>query len=530
VFSAAPDSDGTSIEARATAAMPDRVRRVGRLVLALALAGYVATSGGSMATDIMSYEVTKGMVERGSVAMSYNVYAMDAHRGVDGRYYAPYGIGQALYSIPFYLAGVAAERVSGLSVGKPEAIRKSVVVLGNTVATALAIWVAFLFAWRISGNTRAAVANALILGFATLLWPYAKFGFNAPLSMLSVLFGTYAVWVGVRASRPWMLVFGGAGLGSALLVRHELALACLPIGVWIAAESGFDVAKTVKRGALVAAPVVAAGLLVLFYNYTRFGNPFDTGYLRDETVSFIPVWEGLFGLLASPGRSFFLYSPITLAGVAGLVWLARLDRSTALLFAGHVVVVLLFYASLVHWDADRSYGPRYLLPLIPWLVLPLTAVNARSVSPTIRKLVGAVAVLSVLIQLPGVLVDFSKVGYTAKVGHRDYLQRRWTWEAAGLRLNSRAAAEILPHTARHFAGTEPLPVIEPAHGEGRDFAEQFANSLDFWWISLFYLRAVSGPVALGLGTALLGLVALAWSRIQRELARQDRLSQARTSS
>ena len=41
------------------------------------------------------YEVTKGIVEHGTVAMSYNVFQMDAHRGVDGRYYAPYGIGHA---------------------------------------------------------------------------------------------------------------------------------------------------------------------------------------------------------------------------------------------------------------------------------------------------------------------------------------------------------------------------------------------------------------------------------------------------
>ena len=41
------------------------------------------TTGGSMATDIMSYEVTKGIVEHATVAMSYNVFQMDAHRGAE---------------------------------------------------------------------------------------------------------------------------------------------------------------------------------------------------------------------------------------------------------------------------------------------------------------------------------------------------------------------------------------------------------------------------------------------------------------
>src|SRR5262245_53919014 len=94
-----------------------RVPRVGRLIFLLALSVYLAATGGSMATDIMSYEVTKGIVEQGTVSMSYNVFQMDAHRGVDGRYYAPYGIGHAVYSIPFYAAARLAERASGLALG-----------------------------------------------------------------------------------------------------------------------------------------------------------------------------------------------------------------------------------------------------------------------------------------------------------------------------------------------------------------------------------------------------------------------------
>src|SRR3954454_12846061 len=105
--------------------MPADVSRSGRLVFLLALVVYLATTGGSMATDIMSYEVTKGIVERGSVAMSYNVFQMEAHRGVDGRYYAPYGIGHAVYSVPFYAAARLVERISGAGLGKPEVLPKA---------------------------------------------------------------------------------------------------------------------------------------------------------------------------------------------------------------------------------------------------------------------------------------------------------------------------------------------------------------------------------------------------------------------
>ena len=85
------------------------VKRAARLVFLFSLCLYAATTGGSMATDIMTYEVTKAIVEQNSVALPYNVFGMEAHRGVDGRYYAPYGIGHALYSVPFYMLGRVAD-------------------------------------------------------------------------------------------------------------------------------------------------------------------------------------------------------------------------------------------------------------------------------------------------------------------------------------------------------------------------------------------------------------------------------------
>ena len=474
----------------------------------LALAVYLATTGGSMATDIMSYEVTKGIVEHGTVAMSGNIFQMDAHRGVDGRYYAPYGIGHAIYSIPFYAAARVAEKASGLALGKPEVLPKAGFVVGSAFAAALAVWVAFLFAWRISNDVGAAAQTAVAVGFGTLLWTYAKFGFNAPLATLCVLFGTYGVWVGARLNRSGMLILGGVGLGAALLVKHELALVCLPIGVWLIAESKRDWRLVLKRGLLSGTPVVVAVLITLYYNQARFGNPFDTGYLRDETLGVGSFWVGLAGLLFSPGRSVFIYSPIVIGGIAAMVALRRRDLSTMLLFAGEFAILLYFYSSLVNWDAERSYGPRYLLPVIPLLVLPIAGLISKQ-----RALVGLV-VLSVIIQVPGVLVDFSKVGAARVIGPRTETERQWTWDATGLAINTRASLAAIPENARRLASGE-RPPIQPGRVSTRDFSDQFAFSLDFWWLYLFYLRVVSAPVAIALGAACLAAIALFSARLRR---------------
>ena len=96
---------------------------------------------------------------------------MEAHRGVDGRYYAPYGIGHALYSVPFYMLGRAADRFTEGSIGRSESVRKAGMTLGSVVAAAISVWLMFWFAFALTGRSGPSVMTALSLGCATALWP-----------------------------------------------------------------------------------------------------------------------------------------------------------------------------------------------------------------------------------------------------------------------------------------------------------------------------------------------------------------------
>lgn len=132
-------------------------------VFAIVLCVYVTTTGGSYATDVASYEVTKNLVQHGTVAMSYNVLDTEAERGVDGRYYAPVGLAHPLFGVPFYALSRAVRSAFGLALGKPETLDKAAVVTGSAVAAALCAPTAFLFAWRLSGSTNAALMVAFAL-------------------------------------------------------------------------------------------------------------------------------------------------------------------------------------------------------------------------------------------------------------------------------------------------------------------------------------------------------------------------------
>ena len=472
-------------------------------VFAVVFGVYVTTTGGSYATDLASYEVTKNLSRHGSFAMTYNVLATEAERGLDGQYYAPVGVAHPLFGIPFYLASRAVQSLVPLNVGKPESLDKAAVVTGSAVAPALCAPAAFLFAIALGQTTVGALVAAFGLAFGTTLWPYSKFGFNAPLATMFLLWATYWTWRGGRSARNRQLVLGGALLAGALLTRHEMAVMAAPLGVWLLYEHRDTPRLACRRLAFLATPVTVGVGLWMWYNVARFGHPFDTGLMRDPNVAFdTPLVTGLAGLLASPGRSLFLYAPLTIVGVAALPVLARRDRSTAFLFGGMTLIQLLVIARMHQWDGGESYGPRYLIPILPYLVIPVASLIPLASRHLAWPLATAL-VASVAVQVPGVLLDYSKIQneYARQTPGYSIAMSRHTWAAAPLPLNTKAALRAVPENVRYLTGRAPLPPVDRTGVEAeRDFSQQFAFSLDFWWLYLFYLGAVPavGAVVLGL--------------------------------
>jgi len=497
------------------------------MAAALAWCVYAATTGGSFATDLASYEVTRSLVETRSVAMRYDVLGTESERGVDGRFYAPVGIGHPVFGVPFYLAARIIG-AAGFRPGKPESLTKAAVVFGSTVAAAGCVFFAYLLVWQIWQDDQRAAAASLLLAFATPLWVYAKFGFNAPLATMCVTAAAWGFWTGTRTENPKWLVLGGTALGYALLTRHEMVIAVVPAAVWLWVESGAERGRRLRWLVSAGTPIALAVLVWMTYNYARFGNVFDTGLLRDPNVRVdTPLLVGLHGLLLSPGRSLLLYAPLSLAGLLALGYQWREDRPTAMFFALNVLVFLVFTSGMHQWDGGESYGPRYLVPMLPFVTLPVARWLGPGARRSARRLVLALAAAGVAVQVPGVAVDFNKAQLAFARSRPDYsiALTRYTWEGAPLALNARTAAVAIPENLRYLTGRAIPPATEASNDESnRDFSQQFAFSLDFWWLYLFYLGALPRWAAL---TAPLGLLATAWWLSRRLLRHPARRSPER---
>ncbi len=145
----------------------------GRWLFWLALGVYFFTAGGSLTTTdaVVAFDVTRNIVERGTVATSGNLLGMDAFRGADGRYYSPFGLLQSVYNIPFYVAGTSFVEVSGITAGRPDSIPKAFVALGQVLVSAWIVWQIFWLCLFVTKDEQAAALAALTAGFGSVLWP-----------------------------------------------------------------------------------------------------------------------------------------------------------------------------------------------------------------------------------------------------------------------------------------------------------------------------------------------------------------------
>ncbi len=499
-------------------------RRAGRLVAVAVLCIYLTTAGGSLTSvdAVMTYEVTKSLVTHGTA--SFDRPGINNHPGVDGRYYSPFGIGQSLFNIPFYAASRAASEALGIRLGRADMLEKAGVALGSAVAAAGAVWVVFLFAWRLGGRIDAAALTAFACAFGTLLWPYSTFGFNQALTAWCLTGGVYAAWAGVRLDRPGLVSWGGVWLACAFLTRHEMGLAAAVVAGWMAVESRGEPGALTRRLVRLGVPLLAAFVFWCWYNDVRFGSPFETGNLGpvdaadDQHFSVgVATLTGMWGLLFSPGRSLFLYVPLAIAAFAAVPALARRDRSLAWLVVASFAALLTLYGSLRYWDGLRGYGPRYLVPLLPLVTVPLVTWLGPGRS---RTAVLGFALLSATVQLPGVLVDFSKVSveHARRVGEYSRDAKIYSWSESAIALDTAAALEAVPGNLRNLARGVRPPLPDTAADDGA-FAQRLAFSLDFWWLYLYYLAVVPAWGAILLGVLPLLAAAVALVRLRREWER-----------
>ena len=234
-----------------------------------------------------------------------------------------------------------------------------------------------------------------LLGFAfafsTICWPFATYFFQSDVSAFFVLLTAYFALRSSRASGPGTILslLSGLSAGVAFSVDYVNAI-LLPFVVMFLAVSKRGSKGSMARSAgafvLGALPGLAA---IGAYNYAIFGDPFTTTeqYFNGKTSVFAsftnPIYSGLELDLFSFSRGLFVYSPLLVLGVIGYFdAFLHEKRREAVLLLGMFLCILLPYSAWYQPDGGISFGPRFLIAGIPFLLLPAGYVleNARGKS------------------------------------------------------------------------------------------------------------------------------------------------------
>ena len=414
-------------------------------VLLILLAVFTATFTGLPDTfeSEVDFQTTSALARSGSFTPGgtpeARAIAMDPRgvaAGADGRLDPWSGPGSAIAALPFYALGrgmaliwPSIEERHAAGGTESEYFAHLAVGWRNPLLGALIAYLLVLTARRLGMRRPAAWLAGVAYGTTTFAWAQSR-------STLPDVQATFFLFLAfhmivkarerferLRAPRNHELMFAGVALGGALLTRLALtpAVAVVAVSGLVVLRVGHRrIGRSFEGWALprhktptfqllvFLAPLIGAALA--FAAFASIGGPrFETAlaeWIFRERPSYLgPPGIGLLGLLVSPGRGVLWMAPGVLLIPFGLK--APDGRDLPLwtrTLLGVALACLVPVAFTHNWHGAWTYGPRYLLPVLPfaWLAFGFAL---EAPGRWLRPAASGLCALGLLVQLPAALVD-----------------------------------------------------------------------------------------------------------------------------
>jgi hypothetical protein len=342
-----------------------------------------------------SVQTAQEIVAHGQLAIPYAAGA--TLRGPDGKSYSKYGLGLPLYYVPWVAVADALSKHIGLPAPELTGFLLSFANIPFAVLT-LILFCKLLKLFEVNGTY--AWLLLLGLGLGTLMWRYACYDFSEGMQMGLLILAVYGV---VRGS-PKAIACAGVGFGALFLVKLVF-VAFFPLFLLYLFIRPENLRHRIRNAALFTFPVLLADCFLAWMNAVRFGNPLESGY-GNEGHQFFPfqLWHTIPQLLGSLDKGLFIFCPILLLGIFGWKEFALRYRPEAILCGGLLLGNLVLLGAWYGWDGGWCWGPRFLVPLIPLWLLPAAFWLAGRQSRPRFWLFALLTVLSIIVQIPGILV------------------------------------------------------------------------------------------------------------------------------
>jgi hypothetical protein len=316
--------------------------------------------------------------------------------------------------VPFYLLGLLMNISPALTIG----------LLVNTLFLSLTSLSIFCISTEVHQSRKIAFVLSLVFSVCSFVWPYNSTFWVQPLQALilssSLLFilkiqhydKSYLCSYTVKYDRKrfYFSALSGFLLGLSVFA-HPVSLIFIPAFL---VYTFFRVMRHEMKNFLLLVSLIA---LMLFFvglvNYAKFGDFTDFGYGYFSSLAAHDGWRGLIGLLFSPGVGLIFFFPIAVLLPLGAKYMYKDSRAlfflcTYIIIANWIYIGTLSYgAEPSAWSGGIAWGPRYLIPVLPFIMIILGSIFMHLRRRRILKaLVIGLCLVGFYINLSGILVWF----------------------------------------------------------------------------------------------------------------------------
>ena len=262
----------------------------------------------------------------------------------------------------------------------------TIVLTAGLLASMLAV-VMYRFARFLGASDGRSAGLALILAFATIMFPYATEMTGEPFAGVLAFIAFYLVATFANDPGPWRGFVAGFLAGLAVVNDYPAFLIAFAIGIYALFRLRWQLPALL---AFSAGAAIAAALL-LGYNWGAFGRPLFFSYqafklpgntqFPEQAKGFVgltyPKIANLWNVLADPQRGLFFCNPVLLLAIpgAGYFFAERRWRAecgvTVFAFAAMILFNASYGESIVSWGGGTATGPRQIVAAIPFMVLTL---------------------------------------------------------------------------------------------------------------------------------------------------------------
>ncbi len=347
-------------------------------------------------------DLTLAIVDQGTLRIDDYYTNTGDYAAFEGHFYTDKAPGVSFLGVPVYAAykAVAAlppvarlmERIAGSSAfqatlnpeGSGLAVDK-LYFMGALYAVTMAVIalpaallgvLLYLYLERFLPDERLRLGAVLVYGLATPAFAYAGMLFSHQLTAF-LLFAAFllAAEAAQRESAARLLFGAGFLAGWAVISEYPAALIAVGIGLY-----ALWLRRTWRTALWMGLGTLIPGALLMAYDYAIFRTILPVGYeysvnyqdLHSQGLISLtgPQAAALWGITFGSFRGLFFLAPVLLLAVPGFWWWWRSGERCAewtlsLWAAGSF---LLFNGSSIMWQGGYAVGPRYLLPMLPFVM------------------------------------------------------------------------------------------------------------------------------------------------------------------